>query len=192
MQVLESMSQRVSTVDVSPVVDRADSLGTIPLGERRRVGQGFVVRAVGVGVSAASLAFAPGQAEAAPSVATVDQQMRSSEWEWSLESLPENLAHALATPGRNANPVATDAAARVLSGLAQHAMRPERVAVTRSGNVAITFVRVRRYATLECDADGDVVLAFSDRKVSEEAVAKVVTDTVAGALAHQIRSFLES
>lgn len=49
-----------------------------------------------------------------------------------------------------------------------------RVAVTRSGNVAITFISERRYAIFECDADGDVVLTLTDRMHDGEADTYVV------------------
>ncbi len=191
MEALEPQSQEVSTVGFRSVPDEGDSVGTISLGERRGRAQGIVVKAVGVGVSAATLTFAPGQVEAAPSIASLDETSRSVESKWSLESLPQSLSQALTKPGRDANPVATDAAARVLNSLAGNSMRPERVVVARSGNVAITFVNNRRYATLECDSDGDVVLALTDRSGPGEATAVVVTDSAASDLSRQIRSFLE-
>jgi hypothetical protein len=68
---------------------------------------------------------------------------------------------------------------------------PLRVAVTRAGNVALTFSRGRRYANLECDEDGDVILTLTDRATYDEAEALVVTGEHPSVLATRIQNFLE-
>lgn len=51
---------------------------------------------------------------------------------------------------------------------------PNRVSITRSASVSITFWRERRYAIFECDQDGDTVLTLTDRSRDEEAEAEIV------------------
>jgi hypothetical protein len=47
-------------------------------------------------------------------------------------------------------------------------------AVTRSGEVILTFSRGRRYAIVNADADGDLVLTLTDRATNKEADARVL------------------
>lgn len=105
--------------------------------------------------------------------------------------MPDALRDALAIPGREAYPEAAVAAATMLSGLADYLNGPLRVAVTRTGNVALTFGRDRRYANLECDSDGNVVLTLTDRSTDAEAEAIVVTGAHPSVLATRIQTFLE-
>jgi hypothetical protein len=51
---------------------------------------------------------------------------------------------------------------------------PDRVAVTRSGSIAISFLGGRRFGIFECDEDGDAVLTLTDRKEDREADTYVV------------------
>ena len=46
--------------------------------------------------------------------------------------------------------------------------------VPRTYCIVITFAKERRYATFECDEDGDVVLTMSDRTQDVEAEACMV------------------
>lgn len=146
------------------------------------------------GVETFTLLSSRGQPASAPSNATVNQAVRLDETESRPERgvfLPDALRHALAIPGREPYPEAAAAAALVLAGLADYLSGPPRVAVTRSGNVALTFSRDRRYANLECDSDGDVVLTLTDRSTDDEAEAFVVTGERASVLATRIQTFLE-
>lgn len=146
------------------------------------------------GVETFTLLSSRGQSAIAPSNATVNQAVRFDETDSPPERgvfLPDALRDALAIPGREAYPEATAAAASVLSGLADYLSGPPRVAVTRSGNVALTFSRDRRYANLECDSDGDVVLTLTDRSTDDEAEAVVVTGERPRVLATRIQTFLE-
>lgn len=83
--------------------------------------------------------------------------------------LDEALRRAPAPP----HPVAV-ARARAVLAAAQAIRVPDRVAVARSGNVAISFFRERRFGIFECDEDGDTVLTLTDRDDDHEADTYVV------------------
>lgn len=146
------------------------------------------------GVETFTLLSSRGQSASAPSNATVNQAVKFNETESPPERgvfLPDALRDALAIPGREAYPEATAAGAFVLAGLTDYLSGPPQVAVTRAGNVALTFSRDRRYANLECDSDGDVVLTLTDRATDDEAEAIVVTGERPSVLATRIQTFLE-
>lgn len=146
------------------------------------------------GVETFTLLSSRGQSATVPSNATVNEAVKFDETELPLERgvfLPETLRDALAIPGREAYPEAAAAAAFVLAGLADYLTGPLRVAVTRAGNVALTYRRDRRYANLECDSDGDVVLTLTDRARDDEGEAVVVTGKRPSMLATRIQRFLE-
>lgn len=135
-----------------------------------------------------------GQPASAPSNATVNHAVKFDETESRPERgvfLPDALRDALAITGREAYPEAVAAAAFALAALADYLSGPLRVAVTRAGNVALTYSRERRYANLECDSDGDVVLTLTDRATDDEAEATMVTGERPSVLAARIQTFLE-
>ncbi len=82
-------------------------------------------------------------------------------------------------------------AERVLAEAERVGMAVDRVSVTRSAAVAITFIRVRRYGIFECDSDGDVVLTLTNRANDEEADAYVVAPGQEKAHLEKALSFLE-
>lgn len=85
-------------------------------------------------------------------------------------SLPPELQAAIQRNGGTpASPAATSRAHAVLATAGRLCIRPDRVAITRSAGVAITFARGRRYSIFECDAEGDVVLTLTDRVSDREA-----------------------
>ena len=49
-----------------------------------------------------------------------------------------------------------------------------RIPATRAGSLAITYAEGRRFAILECDADGDIVVTLTDRASDAEADAWVI------------------
>ena len=56
-------------------------------------------------------------------------------------------------------------------------MTIDRDVKTRAGSRALTFICRRRFATLECDPDGDIVGTLSDRSADEEAETWLVDST---------------
>jgi hypothetical protein len=95
---------------------------------------------------------------------------------WQAPDSPafESLLHeALGRAPVPPHPVAVDRARAVLA--AARAIRvPDRVAVARSGTIAISFFRGRRFGIFECDEDGDTVLTLTDRDDDREADTYVV------------------
>lgn len=85
-------------------------------------------------------------------------------------ALPPELQAAIQRNGGTpAAPAAMSRAYAVLATAGRLCMRPDRVAITRSSGVAVTFARGRRYSIFECDAEGDVVLTLTDRASDREA-----------------------
>lgn len=108
-------------------------------------------------------------------------------------SLPPELQDAIRRNGGTpASPAATSRAHAVLAAAGRLCLRPDRVAITRSSGVAITFARGRRYSIFECDAEGDVVLTLTDRASDREADTYMVdSGDEAGSLEKATR-FLET
>lgn len=67
---------------------------------------------------------------------------------------------------------------------------PHRLTVASSGSVHFYFMRDRRIASFECDADGDIILTLSDRSLDVEAEAYVVTDVAAQSAFSKVLEFI--
>ncbi|MBN1609407.1 MAG: hypothetical protein JW940_22445 [Polyangiaceae bacterium] len=105
-------------------------------------------------------------------------------------ALPSKLAQALERV-ESVPPSVTVLAARLLDALRLQRLEPDRIAVTRSGGIACTLVRGRRYAILDCDSDGDIVLTLTDRTTEDEADTLLVTLEAFPEVADRIEGFLE-
>jgi hypothetical protein len=106
-------------------------------------------------------------------------------------ALPSKLARAFEGVSESVGPNVTALAARLLNALALRQLEPDKIAVTRSGSIACTLVRGRRYAIFDCDSDGDIVLTLTDRTTEDEADTLLVTLESFPGVADRIKGFLE-
>jgi len=87
--------------------------------------------------------------------------------------------------------VVVDRSAQVIrDAVARAGMTIDRDVQTRSGSRALTFIRGRRFATLECDQDSDIVGTLSDRSRDEEAETWIVDPTNISESLTRIQTFL--
>lgn len=103
-------------------------------------------------------------------------------------SVSEVLGRELSNP---VAPLALSLAAQVFRPLREKlGSFQSRTAVSRTGDAVLTFIQGRRYAVINADADGELVLTLTDRSSTEEAEAAVLTPNVENLLA-RIKGFLE-
>lgn len=70
-------------------------------------------------------------------------------------------------------------------------LTPQRVHATRSGSIACSFFKELRYAVLECDEDGDIILTLTDRSRDESADDYFVVTSALYDVPRRIQRFLE-
>jgi hypothetical protein len=85
---------------------------------------------------------------------------------------------------------ALEAAKQLLETFEREEAPSPHVGVTREGSVVFTFGRDRKLASYECDADGDIIFLLSDRALSREPSAEMLTSTQVGPSLIRARAFL--
>lgn len=101
---------------------------------------------------------------------------------------PAAIAAVLGRPDRVPAKQALASAPVVLEALQGAALDPL-IGISREGSVVLTLHRGSRLVSYECDAEGDVILLFSDR-ASAEPSAEVLSPPAVGESIERALAFL--